>query len=184
MNSSTWPKSIWIGLMITAIAGGTTVAILSQQIQNPSATQPILDAPVERTVEVYWLESRRNRLVAVPRRLKSLSEASTLRQVLVEMVAKPPQEPNLYSAIPQNVKILNLAVQGQDIRLDLSREFLGGGGSATMQGRVIQILYTATSLNPDARLFLSVEGQPLFFLGGEGLEIKQPLTRNNFAVEF
>jgi spore germination protein GerM len=184
MNSSTWSKSLWTGLVVTAIIGGTTVAILSQQSQNPATLQPTLNAPVERTVTVYWLESRRNRLVAVPRRIKSLSESSTLREVLVEMVAQPPREPNLYSAIPQNTKILNLEVLGQDIRLNLSQEFVGGGGSATMQGRVIQILYTTTSLDPGARLFLSVEGAPLRTLGGEGLEVKQPMTRNDFALEF
>jgi spore germination protein GerM len=53
-----------------------------------------------------------------------------------------------------------------------------------MNGRIVQLLYTATSLNPSANLFLSIDGKPLEDLGGEGLEIPQPLRRQDFSLEF
>ncbi|MEW5861695.1 MAG: spore germination protein, partial [Cyanobacteriota bacterium] len=57
-------------------------------------------------------------------------------------------------------------------------------GSASMTGRVAQILYTATSINPNTNVWIDVEGKRLEVLGGEGLVIDQPLTRQNFEKNF
>jgi spore germination protein GerM len=53
-----------------------------------------------------------------------------------------------------------------------------------MTGRVAQVLYTASSLDPATKVWLEVEGKPLEVLGGEGLMIDQPLTRENFKKNF
>jgi hypothetical protein len=53
-----------------------------------------------------------------------------------------------------------------------------------MMSRVTQVLYTATSQNPGARVWISVEGRALEVLGGEGLILDQPLTRASFVPSF
>ena len=62
-----------------------------------------------------------------------------------------------------------------------------GGGSSSMIYRVAQVLYTATSIDPEASVFLSIEGQPLnenYPLGGEGLLLDYPLNRKNLQQNF
>jgi spore germination protein GerM len=53
-----------------------------------------------------------------------------------------------------------------------------------MVGRVGQVVYTATTLNPNAKVYIEVNGKPLEVLGGEGVEIEQPMTRESFKKEY
>jgi len=73
-----------------------------------------------------------------------------------------------------------VTIQNDGIHVDLSQEFTTGGGSASMSSRVAQVLYTATSLQPNAKVWIDIEGKPLEVLGGEGLLLEQPLTRESF----
>ena len=75
-------------------------------------------------------------------------------------------------SIPANTRLLSLEVKQAGVYVDLSEEFATGGGSASMINRVNQVVYTATSLNPNADVYISVAGQKLDDnnpLAGEGL---------------
>jgi Sporulation and spore germination len=92
-----------------------------------------------------------------------------------------------HGSIPANTKLLSLEVKPDGVYVDLSEEFAKGGGSASMINRVTQVVYTATSLNPNAEVYISVAGQKLDEnnpLAGEGLMVSYPTTRQQLAVDF
>lgn len=184
-------NKIWLGLAAGAIIGGTSIAMLlnvSKPVIVPVSvsqqTQPNVSTAIEKQLSLYWIASKDNKFVAVPMPIKAANDEAALKVALNQVITEPTTKPDLYSAIPPNTKILDFSVKGKEIHLNLSQEFTSGGGTASMTGRVVQVLYTATSLDPDANLYLSVAGKPVNYLGGEGLEISQPTNRKEFPPEF
>ncbi len=154
-----------------------------QQTQKP---QPkVAPASAQKTVEIYYLKDVGGELkpTAVPIKLKSDDRAETTLTAAIETLLTQTPDKTLTSVIPPGTELRSLKVKPDGIHVDLSKSFTTGGGSASMVGRVAQILYTATSADPDAPVFLSIEGKPLETLGGEGLMLDQPMTRQGFEKE-
>ncbi|NJR48369.1 MAG: hypothetical protein HC780_01255 [Leptolyngbyaceae cyanobacterium CSU_1_3] len=144
---------------------------------------------IARVPEVYRLRVENNQVRLAPTRIAlapGVPSNVALTQAIDELLANG-QTADLNSTIPSGTRLLSLRVASQGIYVDLSREFTQGGGSESMVDRVAQVLYTATSLDPTAKVYLSVEGQLLdenHPLGGEGVILQSPLTRQQFAAEF
>ncbi len=156
------------------------------QPQTVPSTAPSL---IVRVPEVYRLRVENNQVRLTPTQIAvkpGVSSTVALTQALDELLSNR-QTATLSSTIPVGTRLLNLRAAPQRIDVDLSREFTQGGGSESMVDRVAQVLYTATSLNPTAKVYLSIEGQRLgenYPLGGEGIILQQPLTRQQFATDF
>lgn len=156
---------------------------IAKESPTPSQTKP---QAAQKTVEVYWLKSSGNNIEVVPTQVKAAAAVKSqapLNEAFNSLLAGP-TDPGYSSTIPKGTKLRSLKVRDDGVYVDLSQEFTSGGGSTSMTGRVAQVLYTATSENPNAKVWLNVEGKPLDVLGGEGLELDQPLTRQTFQENF
>lgn len=160
---------------------------------SPSAvaqptTKPSADASavVEQTVQVYWLKDTGNHLELAPTAiaLETPPQADATLKAAFKQLLDGPTEASVASTIPKETQLRSLDVRQDGIHVDLSKEFTSGGGSASMAGRLAQVIYTATTLDPTAKVWLEVEGKPLDVLGGEGLLVDQPMTRTIFAQNF
>ncbi len=157
------------------------------ETDNPQDNSPRTPLSVESVeAQVYWLKVTENNLelAATSIAVADVKEPNlVIETALTEVISGTP-EGDYANTIPQATQLRSVSFQEDGIHIDLSEEFTLGGGSASMIGRVGQILYTATSLNPEAKVWLEVQGQPLEYLGGEGLYIPQPLTREKFQANY
>ncbi len=160
----------------------------STDITTPTPRESPITQPSdsEKRGEVYWLVTTGDRLKLEESPLnlsKSLTDQEVLETAVKQLLSGPQSSQN-NTTIPPKTKLLSLKLDDKGVHLNLSSEFTTGGGSASMMGRLGQLLYTATSLDPQAQVWLSIDGEPLKLLGGEGLMIAQPMTRQWFEENF
>jgi spore germination protein GerM len=170
-----------------------------QQVQTPQAQRPTSVTPQAlapspqplqqadaQTVQVYWVKGAIGKFEAVPTKVavKQADQADATLQAAFNSLLAGPKDATVSSEIPKGTKLRSLSVKNDEVYVDLSREFTAGGGSSSMTSRLGQVIYTATSLKPNTKVWISVDGKPLELLGGEGLEVAQPSTRQSFDKNF
>ena len=151
--------------------------------------QPLKPKPgaiaAEKAPQIYWLKSSGSqiKLVPSPAEFSAAASAAPLKASLTQLLAGT-DSADRTTTIPKTTTLRSVVAREDGIHVDLSQGFRTGGGTASMTARVAQVLYTATSIDPTAPVWLSVEGKPLESLGGEGLLLEQPLTRKRFEQDF
>ncbi|MBE9048093.1 GerMN domain-containing protein [Pleurocapsales cyanobacterium LEGE 10410] len=152
--------------------------------QVPNIPEPITQ---EKIVQICWLNPTDESIELVSKTMtfqKSVKGDRVLETAFETLLAQPPEGSPYTTAIPQGTKLLDLKVNKKGIHLNLSQEFIAGGGSASMSSRLAQVVYTATSSNNGDRVWINVEGKPLANLGEEGIVVNQPMTRQDFQDNF
>ncbi|MBR8836802.1 MAG: GerMN domain-containing protein [Stigonema ocellatum SAG 48.90 = DSM 106950] len=152
---------------------------------QPSTTNPPTNH--QQTAEIYLLKDTGKNFQLVPQPVKVQVDGDRPNQVLeaaFQTLLAEPTEATNSSTIPKGTKLLGLKVENDGIHVNLSENFTTGGGSSSMTGRVGQVVYTATSLDHSAKVYIEINGKQLDTLGGEGLELEQPLTRDSFQKNY
>ncbi|MEH2052582.1 GerMN domain-containing protein [Nostoc sp.] len=184
-----------VSAVVVAVGGGvawfTTQSSNTPTPSNPSSriqqpVQPSTRQPGnEQTPNVYWLRPKDKNVALVPQPVKvaSVLPNQALEAAFQSLLAGPTEGTDS-TTIPKGTKLLGLKSENNEVHVNLSEDFTSGGGSTSMMGRVGQVVYTATTLNPKAKVYIDVNGKPLDVLGGEGVEIQQPLTREQFQKDY
>ena len=186
------------GLLSITLVMGLVGCQLDQSPEeaSPSPTTAVSPQPTSEPdpsvakpeLAVYWIAYEKEDLVLKPTKipLDNLEDKSSEEQLSAafQRLFEGPANADKTNAIPEETKLNSLKMGSDGVRLDLSREFTTGGGSKSMQARLGQIVYTATSLNPKEAVWISVDGEPLEVLSGDGLEVSQPMTRKEFDDNF
>ncbi|MBE9129981.1 MULTISPECIES: GerMN domain-containing protein [unclassified Coleofasciculus] len=194
-NARRIPLGMAAGLSVALLAAGgggawwawnsvksATTPPVPSTSESPQSVQP----STEEKIEVYWIDDVNGQVKLVPNSI-TLKQADSEGEVLQEAFNRllvGPIDQTVATTIPEETKLRTISVESDGVHVDLSAEFTGGGGSSSMMGRLAQVLYTATSLDPTAKVWIDVEGQPLEVLGGEGILVEQPMTRQDFEENF
>jgi spore germination protein GerM len=185
-----------ISAAVVAVVGGIGFFSLKSDKNPPApitAPQGVQPQPSdnrvanEQNAEIFWLQDTGTGFKLVPQTVQVKAVGNSPNQVLegaFQQLLAGPTEGTESTTIPQGTKLLGVKVANDGIHVNLSEEFTSGGGSSSMMGRVGQVIYTATTVNKNANVYIEVNGQPLDVLGGEGLELEQPLTRESFDKNY
>jgi len=94
------------------------------------------------------------------------------RQAMDALLAGPAHQnaiAGMGTQIPEGTELLDLKVVDGTATVDLSKEFVSGGGSLSMQLRVGQVVFTLTQFDTVKRVDFLIDGVEPDGLGGEGL---------------
>lgn len=130
--------------------------------------------PVQATLEVGEFETEAE---------NTLERASAAMTRLLEGVGDETVSASaLSSAIPAGTELLGVGIEEETgiIIVNLSSEFVSGGGSASIIGRVGQVVYTLTRIDDVSGVRFEIDGVPTTVFGGEGLIVDDPATRDGF----
>lgn len=87
----------------------------------------------------------------------------------------------IMTEIPIGTRLIDVTENPEEdeVLVNLSSQYLTGGGSATMQLRYLQLYKTLAKIAPDKKFYLLIEGKKIKAIGGEGLEVSEPLKKIN-----
>ena len=206
MSNNNQPKSIGftLGIITSILVAGTGAAWWAFQSltsspprspnietvkptpEKPKVVQKPQSSLIQSQAKTYWLSANSDKLDFVTNAVsvqKSANKDQVLQTALEQLLSQTPNPP-ASTAIPSGTQLLSLKMSSKGVYLNLSDAFTQGGGSESMMGRLGQILYTASSVDPNMPVWISVEGKLLETLGGEGLMLEQPITRQWFKENF
>jgi germination protein M len=88
--------------------------------------------------------------------------------------------PAMYTSIPDGTRFLGLTIDGGIATVNLSREFESGGGSASVLGRLAQVVYTLTQFPTVSGVRFQLDGAPVTVFSGEGVVLQDPVDRSDY----
>jgi hypothetical protein len=146
------------------------------------ATEPTAPAtePADLVdVRIYLL--RDERLVIAHRDVEG---PAVLRGALTALLSGPDDvEDDLLTTVPDGTRLLGVNLVDGTATVDLSGEFDDGGGTLSMTARVAQVVFTATQFGNVDEVVFWLDGEPIEYLGGEGLIMDEAWTRADISRE-
>jgi hypothetical protein len=92
-----------------------------------------------------------------------------------------PTRPALITTIPDGTRLLGITIDDGIATVDLSREFESGGGSASVFGRLAQVVYTLTQFPTVDAVTFKLDGEPVTVFSGEGVLLDHPVGRADYT---
>ena len=150
-----------------------------------STIQTLSPTTTMRQASLFFVKIEDDGMISRREVKRSISASdSPLTDALNALIAGPSEgeiRSGLVSLIPRGTKVLGITVRGSTAIIDLSDAFMYNHyGVEGYSAQLKQIVYTATSFPSVQDVQILVEGKQKDYLGGEGVYIGKPLSRNSF----
>lgn len=165
-----------LAALALAACGGAEES--SPPVPETSPTQTEAPAAEPTQVLVYLLRAERLGVTARVARTEGVGAEAVA--ALLEGPNEVERDAGFSTAVPEGTELLGLSIANGVATVDLSGAFAEGGGSASMQGRVAQVVYTLTQFPTVERVAFRVDGEPVEAIGGEGVLVDPPVGRADF----
>lgn len=106
--------------------------------------------------------------------------AAAMNALLAGPTADEAGDRTITSAIPDGTRLLGVSIKNGVSTVDLSTEFDSGGGTASMQYRLAQVVYTLTQFTTVKSVVFQIEGQTVTVFGSEGIVLDGPVGRADY----
>lgn len=117
------------------------------------------------------------------KRLVSVSDSPLLDSLsaLLQGPSEDELRKSLVSLVPKGTKLISAQVRGSTAYLNFNEAFMYNHyGIEGYAGQLKQVVYTSTAFPTVQDVQILIEGQKHDYLGGEGVYIGRPLSRNSF----
>ena len=91
-----------------------------------------------------------------------------------------PATGTITTAIPDGTQLLGVSIKNGVATVNLSTEYDSGGGTASMQYRLAQVVYTLTQFSSVKSVLFQIDGQTVTVFGSEGIALDGPMGRANY----
>jgi germination protein M len=154
---------------------------------NPKATVPASaqGAARSRSASLFFVRIDDDGVIVRQEARRQIPASdSPLLDSLAALLKGPSEDEirkKLISLVPQGTKLLSAQVRGSTAYLNFNEAFMYNHyGIEGYAGQLKQIVYTATAFPTVQDVQILIEGAKHDYLGGEGVYIGRPLSRNSF----
>src|SRR5262245_43831991 len=153
---------------------------------TPAASPTVAASPGKTMiVRAYFVLGGEPGVVGLLPVLRVVPETTGVaRAALTALLAGPTSaesgDRTITSAIPQGTTLLGVTIKNRVATVDLSTEFDTGGGTASMQYRLAQVVYTLTQFSTVQSVVFQIDGATVTVFGGEGIVLDGPQRRSDY----
>ena len=146
------------------------------------SSQPSTEKMIVRAYFVLGGEPGVVGLVPVLREVpKSTAVATAAMKALLAGPTKVESgDRQISTAIPAGTSLLAISAKNGVATVDLSTEYDSGGGSASMQYRLAQVVYTLTQFSSIKSVVFQIDGETVTVFGSEGIVLDGPTGRSDY----
>ena len=153
---------------------------------SPTAAPTLVATPAETMiVRAYFVLGGEPGSVGLVPVLRVVPKSAAVGKAAMDALLAGPTsdesgERTITSAVPDGTTLLGLSIKNGVATVDLSTEFDSCGGTASMQYRLAQVVYTLTQFSTVKSVVFQMDGQTVTVFGGEGIVLDGPVGRADY----